>query len=347
MGSKKKYIQIGTGGFGEYWCKHVYPKLSSVAEPVAAADICEAALSNAVEYLGLKPECCYVDAGKAMKEHKADFAVIVVPPQFHEEMIDLALENGMDVVCEKPLADTMEACCRIYRKVKAAGRKLTVTMSHRFEVEKQTVEALVRSGNYGKPNYIVSRLTMQRPDGKGSMSREPENLFSGAMIHNLDTVRGVCGCNAKTVYADGWSFIAEDADRSEGISGLAQVVMENGVRASFELSFANATTLNKWSDEYLRVECAEATLIADKREVSLHNHRGYPYPVMAQMPLMKQEYWDHALIVHQFIRWLDGGDIPPTCLEDNIQCCALVYAAVESMRTHKAVNVQEFLSKYL
>ena len=45
--------------------------------------------------------------------------------------------------------------------------------------------------------------------------------------------------------------------------------MENGVRAQFEESFGNASALNKWSDEYLRVECANGTIIADNRKVTL------------------------------------------------------------------------------
>ncbi|HML45515.1 MAG TPA: Gfo/Idh/MocA family oxidoreductase [Clostridia bacterium] len=342
-----KYIQIGTGGFGEYWCKAVYPGIASVAQPVAAVDVNEAALENAVKLLGLAPDRCYADARRAMRENRADFAVIVVPPQFHEQMIDLALENGMDVVCEKPLAESMEACCRIYRKVKAAGARLTVTMSHRFEVEKQTVEALVRGGHYGKPNYIVGRLTMRRTGGKAFRADAPESLIPNALIHQLDTVRGIARCNAQTVYADCWPFFPEEERDGAGLSAFAQVVMENGVRACLEASFANATTLNKWSDEYLRVECAQATIVADRREVGVYSHLGYPWPAEARMHLLNQEHWDHALIVRQFVRWISGGEAPPTCLEDNLQCCALVYAAVESARSHTAVHVQDFLKRHM
>ncbi len=342
----KKFIQIGTGGFGQYWCRNVHLKMAGTTQAEAAVDVNPDALRNAVEFLHLPPEACYTDARRAFSEHRADFAVIVVPPQFHEEMIDLALEHGMDILCEKPLADTMEACCRIYRKVKKTGRKLVVTMSHRFEVEKQAVETLVKSGVYGKPNYIQSRLTLKRSCVRDVVHEDPASLITGGLIHNLDTVRGICGCNAQTVYADCWVF--ENApDHTSGTSGMVHVRMENGVRAAFEESCANAACLNGWSDEYLRVECAGAAIIADHKKIEIRSDLGYPHARCAQIPLPQQKYWDHCLLVQQFLDWQDGGPAAPTNLEDNMQCCALTFAAVESLRTGNPVNVQEYLAKFM
>lgn len=341
----KRYIQVGTGGFGCYWCRGIYPKIADIAEPVAAVDINPDVHQNAVEYLKLSPAECYTDVNEAMDRHPADFAVVVVPPKFHEEIIDAAIAHGLDIVCEKPLADTMEACVRIYRKVKAAGRKLAVTMSHRFEVEKQTVEQMVQSGDYGKLNYLISRLTMKRSDIPDRIMQQPASLLINGLVHNLDTARGICGCNAKTVFADCWNFTADDG--SSGGAGMVQAVMENGVRVQFEESFGNATTLNKWSDEYLRAECADGTIVADNRRVTLQNHRGYPFPTAADIPLCSSPYWDHALIVRQFMEWLDGGKAPVTQLEDNIHCCAFLFAAVESVNTGKTVDVHAFLKRYM
>src|SRR5947207_2892244 len=60
---------------------------------------------------------------------------------------------------EKPIADTMAACVRIYKKVQAAGRKMAVTMSHRFDQDKQSLERAIKSGEYGRLNYVVGRFT--------------------------------------------------------------------------------------------------------------------------------------------------------------------------------------------
>ena len=43
------------------------------------------------------------------------------------------------------------------------------------------------------------------------------------------------------------------------------------------------------------------------------------------------------------MNWLNGGEEPPNTLGDNIQCCALLFAAIESAHTRRVVDVREFL----
>ena len=42
----KRFIQVGTGGFGEYWCSTVLPRVASFARHVAAVDINAQALQT-------------------------------------------------------------------------------------------------------------------------------------------------------------------------------------------------------------------------------------------------------------------------------------------------------------
>lgn len=342
MDAKKRMIQVGCGGFGAYWLEVIMPRVASFAEVVAAVDVNEEALKNAQKFVGLAPEKCYTDIKKALEENEADFVNVVVPPQFHESVINAAFEAGLDVISEKPLGGSMEACVRICRKAEASGRKLAVTMSHRFEVEKQTMEDMVKSGRYGKANYIVSRLNMKRMMNRNTESTV-ESYVNNALIHNLDTIRGICGCNVKSVYANCW---ISKLDVSSAASGLVILEMEDGTRAVLEESFANGSDMDGWSDEYLRAECDYATIVADHRKVTVKSDMGYPYPKREEVPLMENEYWDHALIIHDFVRWLNGGEHPVTWYNENLQCCALTYATIESAVTGKVVDVQEFLKRY-
>ena len=129
---------------------------------MAAVDLDPASLVNAQRYLGLPPERCYTSARQALGEHPADFCTIVVPPAAHEECVDLALEHDLDILSEKPIADSVDASVRIVDKVQQAGRKMGVTMSHRFDQDKQSLEAAIKSGQYGRLNYIVHRFTHNR-----------------------------------------------------------------------------------------------------------------------------------------------------------------------------------------
>ncbi len=86
--------------------------------------------------LGLKASQCFTDPARAFAETAADFCTIVVPPAHHEAIVDLAIAHGLDILCEKPIADSMAASVRIAQKARAAGRRMAITMSHRFDQDK-------------------------------------------------------------------------------------------------------------------------------------------------------------------------------------------------------------------
>ena len=65
------------------------------------------------------------------------------------------------------------------------------------------------------------------------------------------------------------------------------------------------------------------------------------------LPLEEQEAWKNPWLAETFVNWLNGGNAPPNCLDDNIQCMALLFAAVESAHSRQPVDVQNFLEESL
>ena len=56
-------------------------------------------------------EKCYTDLQQACDENPADICTVVVPPAFHESVVDAALAHDMHVISEKPISNTLEAGC--------------------------------------------------------------------------------------------------------------------------------------------------------------------------------------------------------------------------------------------
>src|SRR5512136_1575103 len=100
-----KMIQVGTGGHGATWCSTFLPPnvRDGLLEVVAAVDINPDALKNAQKFLGLRSDQCYTDIAKAFDENVADFCTVVVPPAFHEGVVDAALAHDMHILSEKPI----------------------------------------------------------------------------------------------------------------------------------------------------------------------------------------------------------------------------------------------------
>ena len=348
MNDPLRYILVGTGGFGGYWCRTVLPRLGQIgkAVPVAAVDVSEASLVNAREHLAVPPERCYRDFNRAFDENPADFAIIVVPPAHHEAVVDAALAQDLHILSEKPLADSFDACCRIYRKVTAAGKKMAVTMSHRFDQDKQTLEQAIKSGAYGRLNYVIGRSTHATPKfgtwGKWRHEMADPLLIEGA-VHHFDIFRALSGADAHTVYSETWNPLwAEYAGDS---TVLVTIRMSNGVRCFYEGAWANASTLSDWTKEYFRAECENGTLELDQRRLRVLRSENRKEPEAHDLPLREQPVWMNPFLAELFCDWLNGGPAPPNHLDDNLQCAALLFAAVESAHTGAPVDVQAFLNQ--
>jgi predicted dehydrogenase len=348
MSAPLRYIHIGVGGFGQHWCTAVLPRLKQLglAEAVAAVDINREVLGRAKDQLGLDDSRLYTSAAQALDEHEADFITIVVPPASHEQMVDLAVAHGCHILSEKPVADTMAACCRIHRKVSDAGLKMAVTMSHRFDQDKQTLEREIKSGAYGPLSSLVGRNTWnnRRFASWGKFRHEiADALLVEGTVHQFDIIRALTGADAQTVYAVTWNPPwGEFAGHS---NALVTLTMTNGVQVFYEGNKTSATTLNGWGQDYFRAECELGTLELDGRRLRVISDLSGER-VITEKRLAQQPAWTNAWLAELFVAWLRGGAAPPNTLDDNIQCCALLFAAIESAHTGKVVDVQDFLRAY-
>ncbi len=338
-------IQVGCGGFGSAWCSTFLPPnvREGLIHPVAAVDINPQALKNAQEHLGLPAERCYTDLQAALDAHEADFCTVVVPPAHHEAVVDAALAHGLHVLSEKPIADTLEASCRIADKVRAAGRKMGVTMSHRFRQDITTLRHHVQSGEYGPLDYLVCRFTCEcrRYGSWGRFRHEiPDALMVEGSVHHLDLVADLAGGKCDTIYAQTWNPAWGEFKGDS--QGLVIMQMENSARATYEGAKTNAAGLNCWGQEYLRAECENATLILDRQRITCQD---WPQGEPREIEHLQQPKWANAWLIEEFVRWLDGDGPMETNVWDNLQSVALVFSAIESSRTGRPVKVQEFLAK--
>ena len=348
-----KVIQVGTGGQGRAWCQLFLPPnvADGLIEVVAAVDINEAALINAQEGLGLPPEKCYTDLQRAFDETPADFCTIVTPPAFHEAIVDVALTHDLHILSEKPIADTLLGSVRIAEKVKRAGKKMGVTMSHRFDQDKTTLRQELQSGRNGQLDYLVCRFTcnMRNFGDWGAHFRHTmeDALMIEGSVHHLDILADLAGARCDTIYAQTWN--PPWGEYGGDSQGLVTMHFGNGVRATYEGAKTNAIGLNGWAQEYIRAECENATLIMDRRRVERHPYAGGKIYKREgegiELPLLEQPKWMNTWLIEQFVHWLGGGPPMATNVENNLQSVALVFAAIHSSQTGQPVQVQELLPK--
>jgi predicted dehydrogenase len=146
---------LGAGAMGSRWIREIWQPFRDRMEFAGLVDPDPAALGAAGDWLDLPPAARFADAGEAFARVEADFCCIVTPPAHHREAVELACARGLDILSEKPIADTPEACGAIARAVQAAGVRMMVTQNHRYTRRILTLKRALMK--LGAVNYAVAR----------------------------------------------------------------------------------------------------------------------------------------------------------------------------------------------
>ena len=82
-----------------------------------------------------------------------DVVSVAVPTFLHAPITVAALERGLHVLCEKPIARTVEEAEAMVVAASEAGRVLDVAFNHRQRGDIQTLRRVIEAGELGRPYY--------------------------------------------------------------------------------------------------------------------------------------------------------------------------------------------------
>lgn len=92
----------------------------------------------------------FTDAAEMLDSGIVDLVVISTPPNTHYEWARAALERGIHVVLEKPMALTAAQCDEVLRLAKDKDLTLVVYQNRRFDPDYVTMRRLIRDGAIGE-----------------------------------------------------------------------------------------------------------------------------------------------------------------------------------------------------
>lgn len=347
-GHRKKVILLGAGGWArEHWIDVVLPDFENVLEITALVDINKKILKDSGKKLGLDSANLYVSLEKAFNNVKADFCLVVLPPHIHKKAYDLAIKKNLPILSEKPISDKYEDVIDVYRKVKRKKIKMAVIQNYRYEGPIITVKNILTSGKLGKIDYIVSRYASDyRKPGAwdvGSVYEINNPLLVEGSIHHFDMVRYLSNSNCKTIQGIGWNPMWSSFNGDS--NSLNIMIMENGVKALYEGSSNEAGNINRWHQEYYRVECEKGSVTVNRDRTVRIYKRSYGKLAIKIVPTLPSLPTGHHKILIDFIKWLDGGNSPETNIDDNIQSAIMIFAAINANKFGTLEKVQNYLPK--
>ena len=136
-----------------------------------------------------------------------ELAVVAAPNRAHVPLALAAMEAGLDVVVDKPLAPTAEEGRRLVAEAARQGRRLTVFHNRRWDGDFLTVRRLVADGRLGDVWRFESRFERWRPERTADVWRELADPAEGGGIlldlgsHLVDQAVVLLG-RPRSVYAE-------------------------------------------------------------------------------------------------------------------------------------------------
>ncbi|NMG41825.1 Gfo/Idh/MocA family oxidoreductase [Chelativorans sp. ZYF759] len=336
--SKVRVAAFGTGFFSHYH----YDAWNRI-ESVELVGLCvnsnrERAQEFATQYS--VPEI-FTDPVEMLDRTRPDLVDIITTPESHTALVELAAARNIPMICQKPLAPSLEEAHAMVEAAEVAGALLIAHENWRFKPWNREMAKLLRAGAIGEPYNISFRM---RPgDGQGPhayldrqpyFQKMPRFLVHETGVHMIDVFRFLMG-EMSGVFARlqrlNPAIKGEDAGiLTFGFVNGAAGVLDGNRLADFEAENPRLTMgilLVEGSEGSIRLDGAGRLFLrskggAEREHVFSWTDRGYAGDCV------------HALQAHVIAHLRDGTPVENTGREylRNVEIVEAVYQSNEEGR---------------
>lgn len=179
MVSKGTPLQVGVIGLGNIGHWHASLTRDLDAEVVVGLDVSPEARAGFEDEF----DCPTTDDMDSLLTHDVDAVIITTPNRFHEEYAVTALDAGVNVLCEKPLAHSLESAERIVATAEESDARLMVGFNNRFRGPAEEVKKEIAAGTLGDVVHVEANFIRRRGvPGRGTWFTREDLSGGGALI---------------------------------------------------------------------------------------------------------------------------------------------------------------------
>ena len=337
-----KVIQVGIGGMGNTWLNTVLQ--SGEVEHAALVEVNPVIAQQQAEKYGLDPALIFGSLPEALAAVSADGVIDVTPPAFHQAISTLALEAGLPVLSEKPLADTPAAAAAIVQKAHETGILHMVAQNYRYHIPLQTLKRALTSGGLGRVGSVTVEF-FKGPHFGGFREEMPYPLIIDMAIHHFDLLRFLLDSDPVAVFGRSWnppwSWYKGDASASVSLQ------FGNGAVAAYNGSWCAGGQETSWNAHW-RFECErgvvalrEDQVYLQRRNDELLDQGGYSQYKNGELIEVEPVALAHvaqAYLLHEFYEAVTQGKPAATTCQDNIKSLGIVFDVIKSFETGQPVR---------
>ncbi|CAN0411036.1 unnamed protein product [Laminaria digitata] len=255
----------------------------------------------------------------------------------HKAQAMAAAKAGKHILCEKPLALTLEDAKEMVAYCEKQGVVIGTNHHLRNAVTHRTMRQLIMDGAIGKPlGARVFHAVFLPAHLQGWRIKDPKTgagVIMDITVHDTDTLRYVLNDEVEEVTALSAQQGMGSGDIEDAVMGVMR--FKNGALAQFHDAFTIAHTSTGF-----QVHGTEGSLHAEdvmtqtpKGKIILQRNDATEEVVLGE----HNNLYVHA--VHAFNQAVKGQGTPWATGEDGIKSLAVALAVLESTRTGKAVKV--------
>lgn len=280
----------------------------------------------------------FEDYREAVRTEGVNVVSVCVPVHLHSEVTCFAAEHGCHVLCEKPLALTVEEADAAIACARKNGVLLSTSFQCRGFARHQKTKQLFAEGAFGGP--IFARFTDIR-EVRPKVAMHRRSMNGGPIIdmagHFFDLMRFITGCEPLSVYAQGHVF-GRGKERLTGIEDLALDA------ADIEVRMTGGHVMNvfvNWGMPEGYPGLADELFVGP--ELSIHTSNGRVEIVSRNG---KEEFGANegnppgsSVRINDLANAILEGRQPEVTGEDGRTALAVSLAAIRSIETGKVVEI--------
>ncbi len=299
--SKNKKLGIALVGLGSYSTYQLAPALQQTKYCELAAIVTGTPEKEKIwaDKYGITKEHIYnySNFDNIANDPAVDAIYVVLPNAMHAEFCIRAAKAGKHVICEKPMAVSVEECNAIIDACKKAG--VTLGMGYRLHSEPHTqeIKTMVAEETYGKTRY-VSAEAGYKSGNNWDQWRFNKALSGGGALMNM----GVYALQG-AIYAVGEQPISVSAQE---FSTMPEKYKETDETITAQLEFpggamANIFTSHHAKGDRLYAACDKGWFQLDKAYGYGPNHgftsdaKEITFPHFSQQALQMDDFSKHVL----------------------------------------------------
>ncbi|MDL2235134.1 Gfo/Idh/MocA family oxidoreductase [Christensenellaceae bacterium OttesenSCG-928-L17] len=339
---------LGAGSIARQRHAHEY-YLNPHAEIAGVFDLNAARAKEVVEKYGGK---VYASMEEMLADPAVDAVSVCVANKYHAECTIAALNAGKHVLCEKPMAVSLEECEAMVAAAKKNNRRLCIGQNQRLTPAHKRAKQIIASGELGKVISFQSTFGHRGPESWSIENSANTWFFKkdqaafGSMadlgIHKIDLLCYLIGDVVDTAYARLMTLHKTFED------GTPIEVDDNSVEILTFKKGTIGTVTTSWT--HYGEECNATVLYCEKGIVRLYSDPKYSLQIVyadgtkAHFELDVMQTNEDAQqtssgVIDTFIEGIRTGE--PTILDadDILNSMRVVFACLRSSETGKTINL--------